>query len=562
VRFTAVCRDRDGHEVVISLPLLFIADVLVDGQSALSLASLIAGAIPLFESVSPSVETGGHPLALAAGAPGRTSFEVHRIQLTAGRADPPDGRLGFHPRLRGLDLEIPALRQMLGAGGVVRAAFADAFARAPGDGFGPENPGELLLTLPNVAVDFSGKADRSGGLVKPSYMADSLSRLNGPVSSAVTGSHDPHQVFDALQAKLFGAVSLADVIGAIEPHNAPRLVTEAPQPGAMPGVVYDWQPPVVSKGIFRAENAHRAATLNVRAAAGSVDCTLQNFTLDLFSDGEAMLRLHFDELAFHAAPQGKPTVVVNLADVEFVGVLGFVEALRSLIPRGGAGGAAPVLDISAAGVRSSLSVGVPDLAFGVFALQNISVEAGFNVPFLDDPVSASFAFCTRDRPFLLAVSGFGGGGYFGVIVDADGVRHLEAAFEFGASLSMNLGVASGGVSVMGGFLFQMQNEGSASLTGYLRISGEVEVLGLVSVSIVLALSLYYDFGTGKCIGRATLVLEIEIGFFSMSVSLECERRFAGSDGDPPFAEVMGPAEGARGDFPWREYCRAFAAGEG
>ena len=87
--------------------------------------------------------------------------------------------------------------------------------------------------------------------------------------------------------------------------------------------------------------------------------------------------------------------------------------------------------------------------------------------------------------------------------------------------------------------------------------GEVEALGLVSVCIELYLSLTYETKTEKAVGRATLTVEVEVAFFSVSVSISCEKKFAGSAGDPSFADVMGlPAPGAV--RPWDVYARAFA----
>jgi hypothetical protein len=87
--------------------------------------------------------------------------------------------------------------------------------------------------------------------------------------------------------------------------------------------------------------------------------------------------------------------------------------------------------------------------------------------------------------------------------------------------------------------------------------GEVEALGLVSVCIELYLELTYETASGKAVGRATITVEVEVAFFSVSVSISCEKKFAGSTGDPSFADVMGlPAPG--GIRPWDTYARAFA----
>jgi hypothetical protein len=54
------------------------------------------------------------------------------------------------------------------------------------------------------------------------------------------------------------------------------------------------------------------------------------------------------------------------------------------------------------------------------------------------------------------------------------------------------------------------------------------VLGLITISIDLRLELWWESATGDVVGRATLTVEIEIAFFSVTVSLEFEKRFGGS----------------------------------
>ena len=121
---------------------------------------------------------------------------------------------------------------------------------------------------------------------------------------------------------------------------------------------------------------------------------------------------------------------------------------------------------------------------------------------------------------------------------------------------------------MAGLYFRMEKS-AASLTGYFRLGGYVSVLGLISASLELYLELRYEFESGKCVGKAMLTIEIEIFMFSMSVTVTCERKFAGANGDPSFRDVMGvdptlplAAELATIDgntrYPWREYCEAFA----
>ena len=88
---------------------------------------------------------------------------------------------------------------------------------------------------------------------------------------------------------------------------------------------------------------------------------------------------------------------------------------------------------------------------------------------------------------------FGGGGFFHIELDTDGMRMLEASFEFGATAALDIGVASGEVHIMAGIYFSLQRkEGSTELapilTGYLRLGGSLNVLGLIRVSVEFNLS--------------------------------------------------------------------------
>ncbi|WP_203595363.1 hypothetical protein [Salipiger sp. PrR002] len=298
-----------------------------------------------------------------------------------------------------------------------------------------------------------------------------------------------------------------------------------------------------------------------------VMCSLNSFDLVLIAPA-SFLELNFDKISFSVDSNAKMDVDVLLRDIKFVGPLSFVETLRDLIPLDGFSDP-PYLDITTEGIHAGFDVALPSIAVGVLNISNLSLGAGFTVPFIGQPLSVTFNFCTREQPFCLTVYMFGGGGFFAVTIDPQGVQILEAAFEFGASLSVDFGVASGGVEVMAGIYFRMEQT-EASLTGYFRLGGHVSVLGLISASIELYLELEYQFSSGKCTGRAQLTIEVSVLFFSGSVTIHCERQFAGSNGDPSLREMMGfrpdlpladelaAIDGPGADYGWREYAEAFA----
>lgn len=267
------------------------------------------------------------------------------------------------------------------------------------------------------------------------------------------------------------------------------------------------------------------------------------------------MKLPFDHLMFKAGSSGKAEVDASVGNIEFVGILSFVERIKQLIPLDGFSDP-PYVDVKPDGVTAGFSLDLPNLAIGVFSLSNMSLAADVRVPFLGDVVSVGFGFCTRERPFNLAVLCLGGGGWFGIRLSPRGLEVLELGLEAGAYLSINLGVASGSVSMAIGIYLRMEAD-KGSLTAYFRLRGEVSVLGLISASIELYLSLTYDFPSGKLTGTATITVKVKVLCFSKSVSITCQRSFAGSNGDPTFAEVMG----VQPDFTsplWTDYCLAFA----
>ncbi|MGB5560263.1 MAG: hypothetical protein WBN04_19895 [Paracoccaceae bacterium] len=342
---------------------------------------------------------------------------------------------------------------------------------------------------------------------------------------------------------------------------------------------FDWNPRIssfpASDPIFRA-NDPKGFSVAVEAKVkkdGSttpsitVTCGLKHFDLVLIAPA-SFIELQFEKIEFRIDTAAKMDVDVQFTDIKFVGPLSFVETLRDLIPLDGFSDP-PFLDITPQGIDAGFSVSLPSVAIGVLNIANLSLGAGFTVPFIGQPLSVRFNFCTREQPFLLTVYMFGGGGFFGITIDPNGVQILEASFEFGASISIDLGVASGGVSVMAGIYFRMEND-DASLTGYFRLAGHVDVLGLITASLELYLELRYEFESGKCVGKASLTIEISLFIFSASVTVTCERKFAGSNGDPNLRQMLGfqpelpldlelaAINSANVEYAWRDHCEAFA----
>lgn len=388
--------------------------------------------------------------------------------------------------------------------------------------------------------------------------------IDGAVRQSVLGAIDAVlQVLDAT----------GDLLKLLEMLTGDELV-----------IRFDWNPPIdnwalpganpATEALFRA-NDKRGFLIAVDARIKkngqsapkiSVVCSLKSFDLVLIAPA-SFIELNFEKIEFSVDSAAKMNVDVLLTDIKFVGPLSFVETLRDLIPLDGFSDP-PYLDITPQGISAGFDIALPGISIGVFSLNNLSLGAGFTVPFIGQPLAVRFNFCTREQPFCLTVYMFGGGGFFGITLDPHGIQILEAAFEFGASVSIDFGVASGGVHVMAGVYFRMEQT-ACSLTGYFRLGGHVSVLGLISASLELYLELRYEFESGKCVGKAQLTIEVEVFLFSVSVTITCERKFAGSNGDPSFRELVGVQPQLAladelaliddaTDYPWRRYVEAFA----
>ena len=225
--------------------------------------------------------------------------------------------------------------------------------------------------------------------------------------------------------------------------------------------------------------------------------------------------------------------------------------LSDIIPSGGFSDP-PIIKPSFPDLQVGYDLKLPDVVVGVFALKNMKIGAILTIPFRGDPVALKFFFNSREAPFLLTVSMFGGGGFFALVTTAKGIQEVEAAFEFGAFAQFDVGVASGGIYVKGGVYFMWKTD-AVTLEGYVEMGGELSVLGLISVSVTFHLSLgYYKENAMSFVrGQATLTIEVEVLFFSTSVKLQVERKFSGSESDPTFAMLI-PDQGV-----WTEYCEAF-----
>lgn len=396
----------------------------------------------------------------------------------------------------------------------------------------------LLFLAPEGATAlttaFSSNSARSGGLAAPDLIIDGVSRLDGPVQAAsfveqlATGHPDPRK-FLGTTATLLG-FSLADLIDVSRIEGAPTIRSD-PTPGRPPEVTMTWPqvPLSTTEGSF-VTGPTSALDLEVTLAPDRqrVTCTVTDVTLafPVREGPEQLLRVGFGKITFLQEGGGAPSISVEDVTTQFFGFLTLLDDLQDAVDFGGG---APAIEASDAGVKATFDIPVPDVTAGGFQLTGLTFRGVIDVPFDERPVTIGLAFASHEDPFNVSILALGGGGYVDIVIDRTGLRRLEISLEFGASLEIDFFVATGEVHAMGGI--RVVEEDGPSLSGFLRLGGMVEVLGLVSVSVELVVTLTYESETNALVGRATLVLEIDLLLFSDSVELDTGPWVLA--GDPP-----------------------------
>ena len=223
--------------------------------------------------------------------------------------------------------------------------------------------------------------------------------------------------------------------------------------------------------------------------------TLRTFAIDF----AGVVTVRIETLEFTSRLGQRPDVRASGVTVELQRELAFLDALTQGLPADGFSDG-PSVSITPQGVTAGYSLGVPPVGIGILTIEQLVVSAAVLLPFDDRPAAVRLAFSERANPFVATVSMLGGGGYLAIEVDTAGVRRIEGAVEVGAETAIDLAVVTASVHVMVGFYFgftQMAGGAAIDFSGYLRIGGCVDLLGVAGVSIELALSMTLDMSPGR-----------------------------------------------------------------
>lgn len=571
--FKMVGYDFDGGDVSFEMPLVFVStNVTVNNSQAYDEGNINKLNNAYKNNAINTVAFRNQKMALARSVdkPGETHYETNSI-IFNGQFDKNESP-GFVPTTASLNVFVSAIENITGQRTPVKIKLED-----------DRNAGTVFASLlPNsnkLNVNFNGSGNKTGGSLSPNFSLTGLSKTYGAISGKIDDAKnklmDPKQFFSA-EAKLFGIIPLSDIIE----KTASLLNGEPPIPifknidtPEAKITQYRWKGGKLRKEDFFGGIVTFSPSNNSRLIVDTslyryktnkpnaliVDSSISDFDIILLG----LAKAGFKKVGFKTGDNAKLDFTVDMKNpaLEFLGPLTFINTLQKYIPADGFSDP-PYLDITTSGVTSGYTLALPDVQLGAFTLRNINLGASVSLSFTGGPLIMRFNFCEKYQPFTLTVSALGGGGFFAMEFDMKGLRTLEASMEFGAAASLNLGVASGAVSIMGGVYFKIQKKEDGkeiTIEGYIRINGALSVLGLITVSVefLLTLAAVIESVQGKdkvtkLYGKAQLKVKVEVFMFSKTVSLETSREFAGAGADPTFAMLISEDE-------WKQYCDTFAA---
>jgi hypothetical protein len=575
LRLPFVATDWAGNEVSFVSPVMW-----VDGSNPASTA--------WNNQIAPvrRIETGGQRAAVSTGLDGATTMPVGYLQvkvvsLSTTQVSTNPKRARFRPVAESLNVQVPALGAMApsgsGAGidhvyhpsylldennlgGVVLGVEPGGEARSAhqrnGPSLGSTRTGGLF-----AAPSYQGFSKKGGALLASD--ADALGVVAG-------GLFDPATVFENI--KLLGGISLSDIVDgrtvpAPDPADGLPQLTHSVINGrqtarmAIRPTLHDKAITVFPGVELRFQ--HGALSVDVVVSSGGTSPAEERLEARL-TDAKLQLGglvvLPIDEFRISSSSSHPLDVKFTVGDVSFLGPLAFVQQLAALVTEllGNTGGSRtadraiplpgparqarearndgaaagrglePDVDVSPSGVHVGLSLALPDVAVGVFTLTGLGFGLGVEIGLLEPGFVVDFNFATYDDPFVVTYGPFGGGGFVALRMKGAEVDRLDVSLLIAGGVGVNLGVAAGAISVQAGFVLVLQTHKPVMVTAFFRASGSLEVLGLVSVSVVFEITLLFaNTDPITLAGTATLQLKVKVLCCSKTVKASVSRTFAG-----------------------------------
>jgi len=311
-------------------------------------------------------------------------------------------------------------------------------------------------------------------------------------------------------------------------------------------------------------------------ASFETEMRVDNFQLEFPPLVPPVVIVHFDSVVGTISSDGSTAIVPTVREWDFSGA---ISMLMALVDKLGLGN----VDLKIVGdvIDMDSSINLPDISLGVAEIKNFAINLGFELPLGDGPGQLSVGIGKKSSPldidvmmfgatFWLEIElGFSGGAGVPTTTTSMGVSVYWEMLDFDiivVSISFTLRLSADWVLSGGEVVF----------TGAVSLEGEIEVLGLISVSTSLVCSLTYQSATEEMILKGTVHYcvdsflgklssgRVPIGRTNIELGDGPGASAASLRRPPPSAPRVGASGGAASfadryaEPVWADYCDAFA----
>lgn len=266
-------------------------------------------------------------------------------------------------------------------------------------------------------------------------------------------------------------------------------------------------------------------------------CKIDPFDINLFD----VVTLMFSSAQFvNESGKGSDFDIVY-KDFELGPNAAFLKPLQALMNPGGSG---PYVRPSSEvpGIEAGYSLDLGIISIGTVSFINVSINAACVLPFNGARATFVASIGREDRPVLLSIAPYIGGGFLALYADAQRLIGFAASFEFGGGGGFKFGPLSGQGRLTTGIYLRKMSKSNGDddcvIEGFFYAGGEAHI-ACFAISATLVVRISQRQG-GSMQGSAVFTFSFSIGFAKLRYQVGVQKSMGpGMSGSRSVAALVG-----------------------
>jgi hypothetical protein len=273
------------------------------------------------------------------------------------------------------------------------------------------------------------------------------------------------------------------------------------------------------------------------------ECRIEAFDINLFD----IVTLIFDGARFTSGSAEGSHFDLTYKDFQLGPTAAFLQPLQALMNPGANGPfVRPLGNRPGIEVGYTLDLGI--ISIGAMSFANVAIRASCALPFDHTQAEFTASIGAEDRPVLLSILPYTGGGFMSLTSSAERIIGFAASFEFGGGGAFQFGPLSGQGRICTGIYLRKYDDGQGhdfvTLDGFFYAGGEAHI-ACFGVAATLVVRVGQD-GGGNLAGNATFTYSFSLGItkveFKVGVSRRIGKGFGGGGGASSSADILRPVK--------------------